>query len=417
MRWGTARVLASALLAGEWTAKEMVARAQYVLEAKPRWLRRLVAEVLARFPSPPRDARDDVARLIAKHPPVKARRPLFDTPEMRPTKFDVPPLTTVGAIAVHFATPSLDWFADRKGLERLASAEPLRHYRYRWVAKRSGGQRLLEQPKSRLRAMQRRILHEILDRAAPHDAAHAFRAGRSVVTCAAPHADRDVVIRFDLADFFGSIRVERVNAIFHGLGYPDEAARTLAALCTNRVPPSVIARGGLAHPQRLRLAYPHLPQGAPTSPALANLAAFPLDVRLSALARSMSATYTRYADDLFFSGDGHLARAADRLHALVGAIALEEGFELNYRKTRVMRRGVRQRVTSVVVNAHPNVDRRTFDRLKAILTNCITHGAASQNRAGVPDFRAHLAGRVSWVSMVAPARGAKLAALLERIRW
>jgi len=415
MRWSTARVLASAFLAGTWTADEMLARAHYVLVAKPRWLKKLVAEVLARFPTPPHDARDDVARLIVTRPRVRIVRPLFDTPEMRATPFEVPPLATIGAIAEHLAIDQIDWFADRKGLERFAEGEPLRHYRYKWVPKRSGGVRLLEQPKPRLRAIQRRVLHEILDRAPPHDAAHAFRAGRSVVTCAARHAGRYVVIRFDLADFFASIRIERVNAIFHGLGYPDEAARTLAGLCTNWAPAKVIA--DLPHARRLQLAYPHLPQGAPTSPALANLAAFPLDVRLSALARSMSASYTRYADDLFFSGDAALARAADRLHALVGAIALEEGFELNYRKTRVMRQGVRQRVTSIVVNAHPNVDRPAFDRLKAILTNCIRHSPASQNRDGVADFRAHLAGRVAWVSSVAPARGERLAALFDRIVW
>jgi RNA-directed DNA polymerase len=165
------------------------------------------------------------------------------------------------------------------------------------------------------------------------------------------------------------------------------------------------------------LSHAHLPQGAPTSPALANLAAFPLDVRLTALARSMSATYTRYADDLFFSGDAGVARAADRLHVLVAAIALDEGFSINTRKTRVMRRGVRQRVTSIVVNDHPNIERREVDRLKAILTNCVRLGPQTQNREGVGDFRAHLAGRVAWVSMVTPARGAKLAALFRQIDW
>lgn len=131
----------------------------------------------------------------------------------------------------------------------------------------------------------------------------------------------------------------------------------------------------------------------------------------------MSATYTRYADDLFFSGDATVARAADRLHVLVAAIALDEGFSINTRKTRVMRRGVRQRVTSIVVNAHPNIERSELDRLKAILTNCIRHGPATQNREGVSDFRAHLAGRIAWVSMITPTRGAKLAALFRRITW
>nr|WP_279609414.1 LysR substrate-binding domain-containing protein [Burkholderia cenocepacia] len=161
----------------------------------------------------------------------------------------------------------------------------------------------------------------------------------------------------------------------------------------------------------------HLPQGAPTSPALANLCAFRFDLRLAALARSLDATYTRYADDLAFSGGGALARDIERLQIRIAAIALEEGFALQLRKTRVMRRGARQQLAGVVVNRHPNLARDAFDRLKAILTNCIRHGPASQNRDAHPDFRAHLAGRVAHAAALNAARGAKLRALFDRIAW
>jgi hypothetical protein len=166
-----------------------------------------------------------------------------------------------------------------------------------------------------------------------------------------------------------------------------------------------------------RFATRHLPQGAPTSPALANLAGFRLDRRLSKLAAHVAADYTRYADDLTFSGGEELSRSANRLATLVAVIVLDEGFTLNHRKTRVLRRSERQQVAGVVVNSHPNVPRADFDRLKAILTNCLREGPASQNRAGVPDFRAHLCGKVASVAAVSPARGRKLKALLDRIDW
>jgi hypothetical protein len=183
----------------------------------------------------------------------------------------------------------------------------------------------------------------------------------------------------------------------------------LTGLCTNIVPWEV-CRDGLFHRR-------HLPQGAPTSPALANLCAYRLDCRLAALARSVDAQYTRYADDLAFSGAEALERCARRFHVHVCRIALEEGFEVHTRKTRFMRQGVRQQLAGVVVNRRPNVPRGEYDRLKAILCNCVRHGPASQNRAGRPDFQAYLAGRIAYVQMLNAARGRRLRTLFDRVAW
>ncbi len=168
---------------------------------------------------------------------------------------------------------------------------------------------------------------------------------------------------------------------------------------------------------RKRYAARHLPQGAPTSPALANLGAFNLDLRLEAAADSFKARYSRYADDLTFSGGAELLRGVDRLVALVGAIASNEGMAVNFRKTRVMGSGQRQQVTGVVVNRHPNLRRDHYDRLKATLHNCVRRGPCVENRADHVNFRAHLSGQVAHVMMINPARGAKLKGLLEAIAW
>jgi hypothetical protein len=239
--------------------------------------------------------------------------------------------------------------------------------------------------------------------------------GRSVRTAAARHAGAEVVICLDLAAFFTSVPGPRVYGLFRSAGYPEPVAALLTGLCTVATPVPVLS--GAPAGLRSALARPHLPQGAPTSPALANRVAARLDRRLTGLADALGATYTRYADDLVLSGDRALGRAAGRVVDTVGRIAAEEGFRLQPAKTRVQGPAGRRTVTGLVVNERPTVRRSEVDALRALLHNAAVHGPASQNRAGHPDFRAHLAGRVGWVESVDPARGARLRAQLARIDW
>jgi hypothetical protein len=339
---------------------------------------------------------------------------------MAPSAWPVPALATTAALAEWLGlTPGqLDWFADCQGREARHPPGPLRHYGYRWLAGRSGKRRLLEQPRARLKALQRRVLHGILDLVPAHDAAHGYRQGRNVVSYAAAHARREIVLRLDLRDFFASVGAARVRALFRAAGYPAEVARSLAGLCTNVVPADVWDEGGLGQGAAWeRFRRPHLPQGAPTSPAVANLCAYRLDRRLAGLAAKLGAAYTRYADDLAFSGGAELARSARRFQVAVCRVALEEGFEVNTRKTRFMRRSGRQQLAGVVVNEGANCRRDLYDRLKATLTNCVRHGPAGQNRDGAADFRARLAGQVAQLGQLNPGRGARLRALFEQIDW
>lgn len=365
------------------------------------------------------DERDYAAIAWVDLPSIK--RYCLDLP-LRPDPPDwlawlvLPGLPAVGDLArwLGATATEIDWFADKY---RVAPDEQsrLQHYHYRLVAKRSGGSRLIEIPKQRLRQMQQTILRQILDRVPAHAAAHGFRRGRSCVTHAALHTGQRVVIRMDLKDFFPSIPASRIVALFAKLGYSPTVSSTLARLCVNRAPARALAELPWAERQTLRT--PHLPQGSPCSPALANLCAYRLDIRLDALARSLGAGYSRYADDLVFSGGRELERAADRFHVQVAAIALEEGFRLNTRKTRVMRAGVRQQVTGIVINRHANLPRDEFDRLKAILTNCVRHGPQSQNREGRDNYRDYLGGKVAYAKMLNPARGDKLGRIFAAIAW
>lgn len=328
----------------------------------------------------------------------------------------LPILATPDDLAIWLDLPlgKVAWLAGRfQGGTRPPSVRAA-HYVFTWKAKRKGGVRLLASPKPMLAEVQRRILRDILDKVPAHPAAHGFVRARSILTNATPHVGRAVVLKLDLENFYASVRFSRVVAIYRSLGYSREAALWLAALTTTAIPSDLPLPSAGAHALRPYLGR-HLPQGAPTSPALANLSAYSLDVRLAGLARAFGATYTRYADDLTFSGDGDFGKTLRNLIPLAEQVIRKERFRVQKAKRKVLRRGQRQTVAGVVVNEKPNVRRDEYDRLKALLNNAIRHGAASQNRENHPDFAAHLRGRIAHVAMLNPARGAKLARLYDRI--
>lgn len=427
-----AQALADAISAGPCEVDEYVARAAHLLGRKHRWIAPLCRRMFRTFGTSlePRD-RTRLAEWIRNDPgyrdawlasrPPRIFRYRLDPPRMSPrhgalAACSLPDLPTLGDLAawLGISTQALNWFAD---VRRMNPAEgSLCHYLYVWVPK-SYGMRLMEIPKARLRAIQRRILHGLLDTVVVHRAAHGFCRGKSCRTYVEPHIGRAVVLHMDLRDFFPSIPAPRIHALFSTLGYPQAVAGALTALCTNAAPMAVAKRGAASWLDAKRLGIPHLPQGAPTSPVLANLCALHLDLRLDELAASMNCNYTRYADDIAISGDESLRRTVNRVSLLVTRIASEEGFAVNHRKTRVMHRSDRQVLTGVVVNEKPNVRRQDADLLKAILTNCVRLGPGSQNRNDVRDFKAHLAGRVAHVTSLNRTRGDRLQEIFSRIEW
>jgi hypothetical protein len=434
--------LANSILAGEASADAIAARLTCTLGREWRWIRPLVRRYFAQFSIGTRPRSRDLVKFLRRDPGI-ARALLLHRNQvqivawispayvMQPVRaarnWAVPAIESVRALAEWLqVTPGeLEWFADLKRMiarRRTESATgPLSHYHYRILAKPGGDIRLIEAPKTRLKALQNQILSEILEKIPLHPAAHGFRRGRSIRTFAAPHMGQQVVVRMDLRDFFPSISAPRIQAMFRTAGYPERVANLLGGLCTNAVPRAIWTGKGL-DPLRMAetrhlYAWPHLPQGSPTSPALANICAHRVDCRLTGLAETCGAVYTRYADDLAFSGGADFERSAERFIISAAAILMEEGFTVHHRKTRVMRQGVRQYLAGIVTNQHLNVIRSDYDLLKATLTNCVRHGAQSQNREGHTDFRAHLAGRVSFVEMINPNRGAKLRLIYEQIQW
>lgn len=284
------------------------------------------------------------------------------------------------------------------------------HYHSFTLPKKTGGERLISAPMPRLKRAQYWVLDNILAKVPAHDAAHGFLAGRSIVSNAAPHAGHDVVINLDVKDFFPSIAFGRIKGVFRHLGYGEAIATLLALLCSEnraqawQVDGEKLFVGGKA---RERV----LPQGAPTSPMLTNLLCRRLDRRLLGLARQLGFVYTRYADDLTFSASGEAARDnVGRLLGRVRWILRDEGFTPHPDKERVMRKGRRQEVTGLVVNADkPGVSRETRRRLRAALHRATQASAGKpahwQGQAAQPS---QLLGLAQFVYQVDPVQGGPL---------
>ena len=435
---GVCLALASAFLAGDWDPAAMGRRGKQALGDRRHWITRLARTVRHRFPDKPADRPREVARFIAACPqiievagdprrPLRVARWIAAPVEMVAARFPVPIVHDVPALAgwLGVTVDHLEWFADRWSWEAAVRDERLRHYHRAWIRKPDGSGRLLEAPKRELKDLQRMVLHGILDRIPAHPAAHGFTPGRSALTGARLHAGREAVLRLDLESFFTAVSAGRVYGIFRTAGYPEPVAHRLAGLCTTTTPagvrrqaPPAPSADAVGRRRRMLdgLAVAHLPQGSPTSPALANLAALRLDRRLAGLAARFGATYTRYADDLTLSGGRALLGRAGLIVQLVEEIAAEEGFRLNDAKTRVRSRAQRQLVTGLVVNEGPRLQRSEYDRLRAVLHDAAVHGPQAANRHGHPDFRAHLQGRIAWAATT-PARAEKLQRAFAAIRW
>lgn len=332
----------------------------------------------------------------------------FDAPEsVKLANEQLPRLDTAGELAnwLGVTIAELNWLSDLMRYD-LKTPEHLKHYHYHLLEKRNGYARIIEQPKNLLKKAQHAIHSGILSSAKIHPAAHGFRVGKNCSSHASVHVGKQYLFTLYIADCFHSIEWRFVKSVFTNLGYSSSVAKYLTAICTHRsrLPSQMIRL--LDADQKFKMGQRHLPQGAPSSPALANTVLFRLDNRLAGLAKSLKLDYSRYADDLAFSGNSH--RDWQFLEPLIGLICIDEGLSLNVRKSRIKRPHQKQKLVGVVVNEKLNIDRSYYDELKAILTNCVRHGLESQNREQHEHFRAHLLGRIQYVRSLNRNRGGRL---------
>lgn len=293
----------------------------------------------------------------------------------------------------------------------------LSHYIRFKMPKKRGGERLISAPMPRLKRVQHWILREVLEKIEVHEAVHGFRRDRSILTNARPHVGADVVINFDLKDFFPTISYKRVKGLFRALGYSEVAGTILGLLSTEADLEEVELDGKTYF---VALGDRHLPQGSPASPAMSNIICRRLDRRLHGMATSLGFTYTRYADDLTFSASGEdNLRSICNLLRRTESIVAHEGFVINAEKTRIMRRKSSQlEVTGIVVNERPTIDRKTLKRFRATLYHLEKDGIQGKHWGNSRDVGIMLAvqGFADFVNMVNPEKGKVFLAQIDRIR-
>jgi RNA-directed DNA polymerase len=252
--------------------------------------------------------------------------------------------------------------ADKAALARMLAVAPQeidhvlrgidRYYRPANVPKRDGTPRRLLVPQGELKVLQSKIKRHIVDKFPLFDCVHGGVRGRSVLSNALPHVQKQVVFSVDLRDFFPHVTPDRVLRIFRGLGFGEECANILMKATTWKY---------------------QLPQGAPTSTGLANLSLVKADWRLLQLAQDRQFSYTRYVDDLTLSGGWRLLD----FRKLILRIIESEGFAVKIEKTGPKHIGQRQVVTHLVVNSkvnmplewRKNVRAQVLGRIRGDVTN------------------------------------------------
>lgn len=291
-------------------------------------------------------------------------------------------------------------------------------YRHFSIAKRSGGERHIFAPLPRLKYAQRWILDNILNNLPIHGAAHGFVIGKSIASNAHIHVDSQLLIKFDIKDFFPSVNWRRVKGVFRHAGYSEQIATLLAMLCTE-APRQLIQH----HHANLYVALGErcLPQGSPASPAITNIICVNLDRRLTGLAEKLGLRYSRYADDLTFSLPKTATVTPDAqsqsalIKQLIGNVAnilREEGFAIHPDKTRVIRPNNRQQVTGMVINGNgmPRVAKDIKRSVRAMIYN-LQRGKSLKDGETLQQLQ----GYIAWIAMTEPQLAKKFAQQLAGV--
>lgn len=257
---------------------------------------------------------------------------------------------------------------------------PENFYRHFTIKKASGKDRKIDEPLPDLKFVQHWILANILQNCPVSKYAKAFVKGRTLKHNARFHRAQSVVVTMDIRDFFPSIRLYDVFSIYRGMGYWDNVAWFLANLCCLKKV---------------------LPQGAPTSPYLSNLRLLKLDEAIEAYISTEGIRYTRYADDMTFSGnlDPH------QVILTVSRLIYAQGFQINVQKTRVAYQNARQEVTGIVVNDHMQVSKEQRKHIRQQMYY-ITKFGLDSHLAHIGETRqnylSHLMGQINFALFVNP---------------
>ena len=296
------------------------------------------------------------------------------------------------------------------------------NYRIFAVKKKSGGRRHIHAVNGDLFKVQQFINFELLQKLKPHPASYAFHAEGGIRKCASMHCGARWIFQYDLEDFFHTLNESDAYRVFMNAGYRPLLAFELARLCTTtRLPKHLKHHLRLRHTETTTKTYQFytrpcgttgvLPQGAPTSPMLSNLAAFSLDEKLTDFAEKNGFIYTRYADDLTLSAGGELPECMSigDIHRAVVGIIRKSSFHENKKKTRIAGPGSKKIVLGLLVDGLvPRLSKETYKRIDRHLHATQTYGlvavAEHEKFDSAIGFYNHLAGLIAFVKDVDAVR-------------
>lgn len=296
-------------------------------------------------------------------------------------------------------------------------------YKYFAIKKKRGGLRRIIAPYSNLRKIQVWIKECILDKIEQPYYVTAFAKNRNTLKNARIHEDKKYILKFDIADFFESICFKQVNSAFCNMGYLPEVSSCLARLCTSKIDEYKYSQ--LEEQKDIQALFDDLKtkneafliQGAPTSPALANIVCYRMDRRIIGLSKGIKFNYSRYADDMTFSAD----RLSDLPKVgMIRRIVESEGFHLNDQKTQLLHIGKRQIVTGLLVDGHVRVPGRYKKDIWRHIHFCLKYGGRDHfNRIapGLAYGKEWLEGRIRYVYSVEPAVAKNMWVEFEKIDW
>lgn len=276
---------------------------------------------------------------------------------------------------------------------------PEKQYYNFQISKKSGGKRQINMPNEGLSVIQQFIKDEILDNIPIHASAHGFKKNSSIISNASKHLNQEMVLNIDLKDFFPSIGTRKVFYIFNSLcGYDEDLSYCLTRLVTLN---------------------DSLAQGACTSPIISNIVSFKMDNRLYKLSEKLGIVYTRYADDITFSGAAD--KVNNKLLYMVEKIINECGYSLNKKKTRFQFRTTRQEVTGLIVNGNEiSIPSNYIRKIRQEIYYIKKYGLVShKEKLGFYNkyYRDHLYGKIMFVRQINRVKGDKLLQEYNTISW
>ena len=354
---------------------------------------------------------------------VTLKNALATLARIRATDPRITPILTLRHFSVLTELPYLFL---RRTVARRGHAE----YRFVLLKKRIPGRstkRMISIPPPSLAIAQRWLVDHVLRYAPIHPASFAFHPDSSPVHAAEQHPNTKWLLKIDIEDFFHSVSEGTVSAIFVRLGFPKLLAFEFARLCTISLDQQH-NKNSIPHQSPITfyaLGYEgFLPQGAPTSPMLANLAMLHVDTLLARLAEERGLRYSRYADDLAFSTDTDCSLA--KMHKLqrdVCRILNNAGFQPNKRKTLIRGPGTRRIVLGMLIDGPmPRLQRAYKDMLRLHLhyLSSPAYGPAKHALAlktGISSLYHHVRGLIGWAQQVEPAFGQRTLEQFASVDW